>query len=103
MYIKINDTTYRNVIRVRHKATQNVIFVGDGIPALGETPESIETYRDDGFLLCTDSPGEYKRVVLAAGSIQLLKEEPSAPVVVPDESIYPEEIAEAITEGVNSI
>lgn len=103
MYISVGEAEYNDVIRAKLKGSGNVIFTGDSIPALGETPKKIETYRNDGFPLCTDTTEEYKRVVLTEGAIQLLKEELPEPVITPDESISPEDIEAAIREGANSV
>lgn len=97
MRIVVNNIAYPNARRIRRG--ESITYIAAGLPEL--TAEGgIAVYRDDGFLLCEDRSADYARQISRAGVLTLTNE-PDAEPRDPEPTWA--ELAEAITEGVDSI
>lgn len=85
MYLIINNARYTAKRRYRPKGKDEVKY-------LGVTPEpedisgAVKLYRDDGFLMCTDSAGDYARREYSGNTLTLSNE----PEPVETEPVEPE-------------
>lgn len=104
MYIKLNGTVYPHIRRVEYRNYGNVAYLGQSLTGIEELPESIKLYREDGFLLREDRPGDFTRSLVQEGAILLtMAELPEAGTEPEPETVTAEELTAAIQEGVNSI
>lgn len=103
MYITTQGNEYTNVRRVLFTGSGNVAFIGDSIPAGLDAPGVIGVYRDDGFLLREDDSAQFQRISSQEGALLLANQPLPEPTSELEEALAPNEIEQAITEGVNNI
>ena len=98
MYIILNGVRYDNVIR--KKTVNEVLFYTTQETELPEALGTIETYRDDGFILAEDNVSDYLRQERGGNFLKLTNETEPEPET--ENAVY-SEIAAAMSEGVNEI
>ena len=99
MYITINNQTYTDVLMTRRR-NGDTLFTGESLDVTEVSGEFI-TYRNDGFELRRDNVSDYLRTEVSAGRV-LLTNQPVPEPAEPEPTVY-DEIATAISEGVNAI
>ena len=78
----------------------DTLFTGDSLDVT-EVSGEIITYRNDGFELRRDNVSDYLRTEVSAGRV-LLTNQPVPELAEPEPTVY-DEMAAAISEGVNAI
>lgn len=102
MYITLGGVSYQGVTRYRNKSTGSVIYTGASLTGIESVSGVIGVYRDDGMHLRDDDTAGFIRKIINSGSIILTNRPEPGPAPEPEPTVY-DEMAAAITEGVNSI
>ena len=98
MYIILNGVRYDGVIR--KKTVNEVLFYTTQETELPEALGTIETYRDDSFILAEDNVSDYLRQERGGNFLKLTNKTEPEPET---ESAVYSEIAAAMSEGVNEV
>lgn len=72
MYILINTVKYENIKYIK-SSNEDIIFLGESIPADLTNLDVISLYRDDDFLLRDISVSDFDHTTVQEGALTLIK------------------------------